>query len=51
MNFELTEPQRQIRDLCRDFAVQEIRPRRRRSTAPEFPGISTSAWRSSTSSG
>jgi alkylation response protein AidB-like acyl-CoA dehydrogenase len=27
MNFELTEPQRQIRDLCRDFAVREIRPR------------------------
>ena len=27
MNFELTEPQRQIRDLCREFAEREIRPR------------------------
>jgi alkylation response protein AidB-like acyl-CoA dehydrogenase len=27
MNFDLSEPQRQIRDLCRDFAEREIRPR------------------------
>jgi alkylation response protein AidB-like acyl-CoA dehydrogenase len=27
MNFDLTEPQRQIRDLCREFAEREIRPR------------------------
>ena len=27
MNFDLTDAQRQIRDLCREFAEQEIRPR------------------------
>jgi alkylation response protein AidB-like acyl-CoA dehydrogenase len=27
MNFDLTESQRQVRDLCRDFAEREIRPR------------------------
>ena len=27
MNFDLTDPQRQVRDLCRDFAEREIRPR------------------------
>jgi alkylation response protein AidB-like acyl-CoA dehydrogenase len=27
VNFDLTEPQRQVRDLCRDFAEREIRPR------------------------
>jgi alkylation response protein AidB-like acyl-CoA dehydrogenase len=27
MNFDLTDAQRQIRDLCRDFAEREIRPR------------------------
>jgi alkylation response protein AidB-like acyl-CoA dehydrogenase len=27
MNFELTDAQRQIRDLCREFAEREIRPR------------------------
>ena len=27
MNFDLSEPQRQIRDLCREFVEREIRPR------------------------
>src|SRR5262249_16086521 len=27
MNFDLSESQRQIRDLCREFAEREIRPR------------------------
>ena len=30
MDFELTEEQRQVRDLCRDFAEQELRPNARR---------------------
>src|SRR5512134_3644139 len=39
MNFDLTEPQRQIRDLCRDFAVREIRPR-----AAEIDRIDEFPW-------
>src|SRR3990172_4216651 len=27
MHFDLTEPQRLVRDLCRDFAEREVRPR------------------------
>jgi alkylation response protein AidB-like acyl-CoA dehydrogenase len=27
MNFDLSDPQRQVRDLCREFAEREIRPR------------------------
>jgi alkylation response protein AidB-like acyl-CoA dehydrogenase len=27
VNFDLTEPQRQVRELCREFAEREIRPR------------------------
>jgi alkylation response protein AidB-like acyl-CoA dehydrogenase len=27
MNFELTESQRLVRDLCRGFAEREVRPR------------------------
>ena len=27
MNFELTESQRLVRDLCREFAEREVRPR------------------------
>jgi alkylation response protein AidB-like acyl-CoA dehydrogenase len=30
MDFELTEDQRQVRDLCRDFAEKELRPNARR---------------------
>jgi butyryl-CoA dehydrogenase len=30
MDFELTEEQRQVRDLCRDFAEKELRPNARR---------------------
>src|SRR5262245_24032453 len=38
MNFDLTEPQRQIRDLCRDFAEREIRPRATEiDRSDEFP--------------
>jgi alkylation response protein AidB-like acyl-CoA dehydrogenase len=38
MNFDLTEPQRQIRDLCREFAEREIRPRAAEiDRADEFP--------------
>jgi butyryl-CoA dehydrogenase len=38
MDFELTEDQRQVRDLCRDFAERELRPNARRwDVAHEFP--------------
>jgi alkylation response protein AidB-like acyl-CoA dehydrogenase len=38
MNFDLSESQRQIRDLCRDFAEREIRPRAAEiDRADEFP--------------
>ena len=38
MDFELTEPQRLIRDLCRDFAEREVRPRAAEiDRADEFP--------------
>ena len=39
MNFDLTDAQRQIRDLCREFAEQEIRPRAAEiDRTDEFPG-------------
>ena len=38
MPFELTEEQRQVRDLCRDFAEKELRPNARRWDAEHrFP--------------
>ncbi len=38
MNIELTEEQRQVRDLCRDFAEKELRPNARRWDAEHlFP--------------
>jgi butyryl-CoA dehydrogenase len=38
MNVELTEEQRQVRDLCREFADQELRPNARRwDEHHEFP--------------
>jgi butyryl-CoA dehydrogenase len=38
MDFELTEEQRQVRDLCRDFADKELRPNARRWDAEHsFP--------------
>jgi alkylation response protein AidB-like acyl-CoA dehydrogenase len=38
MNFDLTEPQRQVRDLCREFAEREIRPRAAEiDRSDEFP--------------
>jgi butyryl-CoA dehydrogenase len=38
MDVELTEEQRQVRDLCRDFADAELRPNARRwDEAHEFP--------------
>jgi alkylation response protein AidB-like acyl-CoA dehydrogenase len=38
MNFDLTDAQRQIRDLCREFAEREIRPRAAEiDRADEFP--------------
>ncbi len=38
MNIELTEEQRQVRDLCRDFADKELRPNARRWDAEHvFP--------------
>ena len=38
MNFELTDEQRQVRDLCRDFADRELRPNARRWDARhEYP--------------
>jgi butyryl-CoA dehydrogenase len=38
MDIELTEEQRQVRDLCRDFAAKELRPNARRwDRDHEFP--------------
>ncbi|MBI4010760.1 MAG: acyl-CoA dehydrogenase family protein [Candidatus Rokubacteria bacterium] len=38
MHFDLTEPQRLVRDLCRDFAERELRPRAAEiDRADEFP--------------
>ncbi len=38
MNFDLTDAQRQVRDLCREFAEREIRPRAAEiDRADEFP--------------
>jgi butyryl-CoA dehydrogenase len=38
MNVELTEEQRQVRDLCREFAEQELKPNARRWDAEhQFP--------------
>jgi len=38
MDFELTEEQRQVRDLCRDFAEKELRPNARRwDVEHQFP--------------
>jgi butyryl-CoA dehydrogenase len=38
MNFQLTEEQRQVRDMCRDFAAKELAPNARRwDEHHEFP--------------
>jgi butyryl-CoA dehydrogenase len=38
MNIDLTEEQRQVRELCREFAEQELKPNARRWDAEhQFP--------------
>jgi butyryl-CoA dehydrogenase len=40
MNIDLTEEQRQVRDLCREFAAKELKPNARRWDAEhEFPAV------------
>lgn len=47
MNFELSDAQRMLRDMVRDFAEKEIKPRAAEiDRTDEFPGIFGSGWRS-----